>query len=121
LSGLRAIEIGSEVGPEHIAIAPDGTLYAAMASGNLVRMAADGAKHEVFANTGGRVLGFDFDAQGRMIAADAMKGLLLWARLRHRREWTSHNRPAGPNRRLSRDRRRDGNRGPPLHPQSARA
>ena len=31
---------------------------------------------DVFANTGGRVLGFDFDAQGRMIAADAMKGLL---------------------------------------------
>ena len=31
---------------------------------------------EVFANTGGRVLGFAFDADGRMIAADAMKGLL---------------------------------------------
>ena len=29
---------------------------------------------EIFANTGGRVLGFDFDAEGRMIAADAMKG-----------------------------------------------
>jgi len=83
LSGLRAIEIGSEVGPEHIAIAPDGTLYAAMASGNLVRMAADGGKQEVFANTGGRVLGFDFDAQGRMIAADAMKGLLAITADRH--------------------------------------
>ena len=34
------------------------------------------ASQELFANTGGRVLGFDFDAQGRMIAADAMKGLL---------------------------------------------
>jgi sugar lactone lactonase YvrE len=39
-------------------------------------MEPDGGKQEVFANTGGRVLGFDFDAQGRMIAADAMKGLL---------------------------------------------
>ena len=83
LSGLRAIEIGSEVGPEHIAIAPDGTLYAATASGNLVRLAADGGKQEVFANTGGRVLGFDFDAQGRMIAADAMKGLLAITADRH--------------------------------------
>ena len=47
-----------------------------MHSGNLIRMEPDGGKQEVFANTGGRVLGFDFDAQGRMIAADAMKGLL---------------------------------------------
>jgi sugar lactone lactonase YvrE len=76
LSGLRIIETGSEVGPEHIAIGPDGKLYAAMHSGNLIRMEPDGAKQEVFVNTAGRVLGFDFDAQGRMIAADAMKGLL---------------------------------------------
>src|SRR5262245_24448410 len=76
LSGLRMINTGRELGPEHIAIGPDGKLYAAMHSGNLVRMEPDGARQEVFANTGGRVLGFDFDAQGRMIAADAMKGLL---------------------------------------------
>ena len=30
LSGLRMIDTGSEVGPEHIAIGPDGKLYAAM-------------------------------------------------------------------------------------------
>jgi sugar lactone lactonase YvrE len=76
LSGLRMIDTGSEVGPEHIAIGPDRKLYGAMHSGNLIRMEPDGGKQEVFANTGGRVLGFDFDAQGRMIAADAMKGLL---------------------------------------------
>ena len=76
LSGLRTIDVGSEVGPEHIAIGPDGKLYAAMTSGNLLRMDPEGGEQEVFANTGGRVLGFDFDPQGRMIAADAMKGLL---------------------------------------------
>jgi sugar lactone lactonase YvrE len=76
LSGLRIIDTGKEVGPEHIAMGPDGKLYAAMLSGNLLRMDPDGGNQEVFANTGGRVLGFDFDAQGRMIAADAMKGLL---------------------------------------------
>lgn len=76
LSGLRMIDTGNEVGPEHIAIGPGNKLYAAMHSGNLIRMEPDGDKQEVFANTGGRVLGFDFDAQGRMIAADAMKGLL---------------------------------------------
>ncbi len=76
LAGLRSIDIGDEVGPEHIAIGPDGKLYAAMESGNLLRMDPDGGRRAVFANTGGRVLGFDFDAQGRMIAADPMKGLL---------------------------------------------
>lgn len=30
LANLRAIDIGNEVGPEHIAIGPDGKLYAAM-------------------------------------------------------------------------------------------
>jgi sugar lactone lactonase YvrE len=39
-------------------------------------MDPDGGAREVFATTGGRVLGFDFDAGGRMIAADPMKGLL---------------------------------------------
>jgi sugar lactone lactonase YvrE len=76
LAGLRTIDTGSEIGPEHIAIGPDGKLYAAMHSGNLIRMAADGSKQEVFANTGGRVLGFAFDAGGRMVCADALKGLL---------------------------------------------
>jgi sugar lactone lactonase YvrE len=79
LAGLRMIDIGNEVGPEHIAIGPDGKLYAAMESGNLLRMDPDGARREVFASTGGRVLGFDFDAGGRMIAADPMKGLLAVA------------------------------------------
>jgi sugar lactone lactonase YvrE len=77
LSGLRTIDLKGEVGPEHIAIGPDGKLYAAMTSGNLLRMDLDGGSQEVFANTGGRVLGFDFDAGGRMIAADAIKGLLV--------------------------------------------
>lgn len=76
LSGLRTIDTGNEHGPEHIAIGPDGKLYAAMTSGNLLRMDTNGENQEVFANTGGRVLGFAFDAGGRMIAADAMKGLL---------------------------------------------
>lgn len=79
LAGLRTIEIGKEFGPEHMAIGPDGKLYAAMTSGSLLRMDADGGRQEVFASTGGRVLGFDFDAAGQMIAADAMIGLLAIA------------------------------------------
>jgi sugar lactone lactonase YvrE len=76
LSGLRTVDIGDEFGPEHIAVGPDNKLYTAMTSGNLLRMDLDGAHQEIFANTRGRVLGFDFDRAGRMIAADAMQGLL---------------------------------------------
>ncbi|HSW21749.1 MAG TPA: SMP-30/gluconolactonase/LRE family protein, partial [Burkholderiaceae bacterium] len=76
LAGLNLIKLGAEAGPEHVVLARDGKLYAAMASGNIVRMNPDGAAQEVFVNTGGRVLGFDFDAAGRLIAADAVKGLL---------------------------------------------
>ncbi len=54
----------------------DGKLYAAVESGRILRMNADGTAHEVYADTGGRVLGFDFGAAGNLIAADAMKGLL---------------------------------------------
>jgi len=76
LAGLTLIPIGTESGPEHVVLGRDGKLYAAMASGNIVRMNPDGSAQEVFASTGGRVLGFDFDAGGRLIAADAVKGLL---------------------------------------------
>jgi sugar lactone lactonase YvrE len=76
LANLQMIDLHGEVGPEHIQFAPDGRLYTTVASGNILRMAADGSEQQVFANTGGRVLGFDFDAQGNLIAADAINGLL---------------------------------------------
>lgn len=76
LANLQKIDIGNETGPEHLAFGPDGKLYAAVASGAILRMNADGSGREKFVNTGGRVLGFDFDAQGNLIAADAMRGLL---------------------------------------------
>ena len=76
LASLNMIDLGREEGPEHIAIGPDGRLYTTVASGSILRMNPDGSGQEVFVNTGGRVLGFDFDAQGNLIAADALKGLL---------------------------------------------
>ena len=76
LTGLQLVSLGTEEGPEHIVLARDGKLYATVASGNILRMNPDGTAQEVFANTGGRVLGFDFDAAGQLIAADAIKGLL---------------------------------------------
>ena len=76
LAGLQMIDLRGEVGPEHIAFGKDGKLYTTVLSGNILRMNPDGSAQEVFFNTGGRVLGFDFDAAGNLIAADAVKGLL---------------------------------------------
>jgi sugar lactone lactonase YvrE len=76
LAGLKMIDLGGEEGPEHVVLARDGKLYTTVLSGNILRMNPDGSGREVFANTGGRVLGFDFDAAGNLIAADAVKGLL---------------------------------------------
>lgn len=76
LAQLNMMDLGTEAGPEHIAIGPDGKLYTTVESGRILRMQPDGSQQEVFAQTGGRVLGFDFDAQGQLIAADAVKGLL---------------------------------------------
>lgn len=76
LANLQQIDIGAETGPEHIAVGPDGRLYAAVDGGKILRMNADGSSPEVWAQTGGRVLGFDFDQRGNMVAADAIRGLL---------------------------------------------
>ncbi|HYD96851.1 MAG TPA: SMP-30/gluconolactonase/LRE family protein [Noviherbaspirillum sp.] len=77
LAELRYISLGAESGPEHVAPGPDGLLYAAVAGGKILRMQADGSALEVWAQTGGRVLGFDFDRRGNVVAADSIKGLLL--------------------------------------------
>lgn len=76
LATLKTIPLGAEEGPEHLVVARDGKLYATVASGAILRMNPDGSGQEVVANTGGRVLGFDFDAAGNLIAADAFRGLL---------------------------------------------
>jgi sugar lactone lactonase YvrE len=76
LAGLRMIDLKGEIGLEHIAVGRDSKLYTTVLSGKILRMNPDGTDQQVFANTGGRVLGFDFDASGNLIAADAVKGLL---------------------------------------------
>jgi sugar lactone lactonase YvrE len=76
LTDLQRIELGGAAGPEHVALGPDGKLYVAVEAGRVLRMAPDGSDREVFVETGGRVLGFDFDAAGTLYAADAIRGLL---------------------------------------------
>jgi sugar lactone lactonase YvrE len=76
LADLKAIKLHGEVGPETIALSPDGKLYIGMFSGNVVRMNADGKGDSALAFTDGRTLGLDFDTHGNIIAADSMRGLL---------------------------------------------
>ena len=76
LAQLKQISLNGEIGPEHVAFGPDGALYASVDGGKIVRMQADGGAPSIWANTGGRVLGFAFDSKGQMIAADAFRGLL---------------------------------------------
>ena len=80
LADLQSISLGAEEGPEHVALGPDGKLYATVLSGTILRMNADGSGQETFATTGGRVLGFDFDNSGHLIAADAYQGVLAISR-----------------------------------------
>ncbi len=74
LAGLASIALGSHSGPEHIVLR-NGWLYTAVESGAIVRLRPDGSESEVLVQTGGRPLGFDFDANGAMVIADPMAGL----------------------------------------------
>lgn len=76
LADVTVVSLGGDSQPEHVAIGKDGKLYAAVTRGNILRMNPDGTQQEVYGNTGGRALGFDFDASGNLIVADAHKGLL---------------------------------------------
>jgi len=66
-------------GPEDIAQGPDGWYYAGLQDGRIVRFRPGGGLPQEFANTGGRPLGMQFDGDGRLIVADAFKGLLAVA------------------------------------------
>jgi sugar lactone lactonase YvrE len=51
-------------------------LYTGVLDGQVLRMRPDGTGIETYVDTRGRPLGLDFDADGRLLIADAMRGLL---------------------------------------------
>lgn len=53
LAGLQVIALGGEAGPEPVALGPDGRLYAAAASGTILRMAPDGKASALVDTLGG--------------------------------------------------------------------
>jgi sugar lactone lactonase YvrE len=63
-------------GPEDVAVDSEGRVYVGVEEGRILRYAPDGSDPQVFAETGGRPLGLDFDNDGNLIVADAFKGLL---------------------------------------------
>ena len=82
LAWLQHLPLAGDVGPEHVVVREDQGetwLWMAVGSadhrrGHIVRMKPDGSAREVVVETGGRPLGFDFDAEGALIIADPMVG-----------------------------------------------
>jgi streptogramin lyase len=63
-------------GPEDVVAGPEGVIYTGLLDGRVVAVAPeDGAVREV-ANTGGRPLGLEATADGRLLICDSPKGLL---------------------------------------------
>ncbi len=66
---------GQVSGPEDVALDEQGRVYAGTLDGKLVRI-GDSGQVETLAETGGRPLGMTFDQYGRLLVADAQRGLL---------------------------------------------
>ncbi len=79
LADLELLDIGDIHGPEDVASRViDGQLYLFVSSqdGLIRQINADTKEVTTLADTGGVPLGFEFDAGGNLILADAFKGLL---------------------------------------------
>lgn len=75
LAVVERVGEGVLVGPEDVAVAPDGALFTGLADGRLMRLGPDGAVTEV-GRTGGRPLGLRVGPDGALVVADALRGLL---------------------------------------------
>ncbi len=75
LRRAEVFDLGSHTGPEDVTGGPDGLIYAATADGVIIRLRPGGSRVEVFAETGGRPLGIEFDADGNLFVANATLGI----------------------------------------------
>jgi len=75
LRSAKVFDLGNHEGPEDVTGGPDGLIYAATADGVIIRLRSDGSSVEVFAETGGRPLGIEFDADGNLFVANAYLGI----------------------------------------------
>jgi sugar lactone lactonase YvrE len=75
LTTLELIDLDGRIGPEDADIGPDGLIYVATHDGEVLRIGKNGGVTS-FAQTQGRPLGLEFDADGTLYVADAYRGLL---------------------------------------------
>ncbi|MCP4113878.1 MAG: strictosidine synthase family protein [Desulfobacteraceae bacterium] len=76
LTAMETFSLGGRHGPEDVAVDDAGRIYVPTHEGEILRLSPDGSRPEVWANTGGRPLGMDFDNNGNLVVADAFLGLL---------------------------------------------
>lgn len=76
LAGAEIAHQTSITGAEDIVMDTAGRLYFASHDGQILRLTDWYSEVEVFATTGGRPLGMEFDGDGQLIVADAYQGLL---------------------------------------------
>lgn len=73
--GERLALAGQE-GPEDAAVGVDGAVFVSTRGGSILRYPPGSDTPEVFVDTGGAPLGLELDGEGRLLVADAYKGLL---------------------------------------------
>jgi len=75
LSKVEKIKLPFGIGPEDIALDSNGYKYTGLRDGTIIRF-KENLDFDVFANTGGKPLGMEFDKNGNLIVADAEKGII---------------------------------------------
>ena len=73
LQAASGIDLGAYEGPEDATLGPDSSVYATTLNGAIVKVRDSHV--EVFAETGGRPLGIEVDADGSLLVANALIGL----------------------------------------------
>jgi sugar lactone lactonase YvrE len=76
LAATERVAEADGTAPEDLVLDAAGRIYSGFLGGRVVRWEPDGTGMKEICNTGGRPLGMRFDAQGQLIVADAVKGLL---------------------------------------------
>lgn len=76
LANIERLAVGEGVGPECIAVDPQGYLYTGYEDGRIVRFDLEGNHPDLIVNTHGRPLGLKVASDKRLIVADAKRGLL---------------------------------------------
>jgi sugar lactone lactonase YvrE len=75
LAAAERLDVGGE-GPEDVAVGRDGAVFTGLRDGRIVRLDPETLRAATFAETGGRPLGLRFAPDGRLLIADAERGLL---------------------------------------------